>query len=364
MRIAYLCSSTSWGGLELNHLKNAQWMQQRGHTVWVFAPAEAPLFERAKALDLKTIPFHKQPKYYAWRCAINLVKQLRAFQITHIFIRDNRDMSLLASLKFLMGSRITTCYFMEMQLGVSKRGLFHTLRFSWVDFWFCPLPYLENQVKSMTRLRQRKIYSLPSGIEFRGLKKRDKLSAREILRLPVNQFFFGLIGRFDHQKGQLLLIEALHKAKRKDFNVVFLGEPTKNEEDHISDLMNRKMEEYRLQERVFIRPFMSEIEVFYSAIDMLVMASKSETFGMVTLEALAYGVPVLGSDAGGTPDLLAQGQFGELFTTMNAEDLAKKIDLIMDKLMDLNQDHLRQHLAKFDHQSVCENLEATLKNNP
>jgi glycosyltransferase involved in cell wall biosynthesis len=361
MHIAYLCSSKSWGGLELNHLRNAQWMEQRGHQVTMFVTQDSPLHQRAIDRQIPCTIIKHQPKYFAWRSAWRLTKFLKTYEITHVFIRDNRDMSLLASVKFLMGSRLITCYFMEMQLGVSKRGLFHTLRFSWVDFWYCPLPYLENQVKSMTRLRQRKIYSLPSGIEFRGLKKRDKLSAREILGLPVNQFFFGLIGRFDQQKGQLLLIEALHKAKRKDFNVVFLGEPTKNEEDHISDLMNRKIEEYRLQERVFIRPFMSEIEVFYSAIDMLIMASKSETFGMVTLEALAYGVPVLGSDAGGTPDLLAQGQFGELFTTMNAEDLAKKIDVIMDKLMDLNQDHLRQHLAKFDHQSVCENLEATLK---
>ena len=82
---------------------------------------------------------------------------------------------------------------------------------------------------------------------------------------------------------------------------------------------------------------------------------------MVTLEALAYELPVLGSNAGGTPNLLGQGQFGNLFESMNAEDLALKIDAMLEKPLILHKDSLNKHLLKFDHLSVCEKLETILK---
>lgn len=361
MRIAYLCSSTSWGGLELNHLKNAQWMQQRGHAVWVFAPAEAPLFERAKALDLKVIPFHKQPKYVAWRTALNLVKQLRACQITHVFIRDNRDMSLLASIKFLSGKRITTCYFMEMQLGVSKRGLLHTLRYTWVDGWFCPLHGLVDQVRSLTRINLEKIHYLPSGIDFSGIKKIPKSEARLALDLPTEGFVFGLIGRFDRQKGQLLALEALHQLHQPSFSIVFLGEPTKNEQEDISGLIQQKIDDFALHDRVYLRPFMQEVSGFYSAIDALIMATKAETFGMVTLEALSYELPVVGSNAGGTPELLGFGKFGELFESLNSQDLARAMTQRVSSPREMDASSLREHLKKFDHHRVCKALEDYLQ---
>ncbi len=84
---------------------------------------------------------------------------------------------------------------------------------------------------------------IPSGMDlsqFDSIISKEK--AREMLDLPHNKTLFGLIGRFDPQKGQLLLLEAMEKAKDQQFEVVLLGEPTKNEGEAYFSEMQQKIE--------------------------------------------------------------------------------------------------------------------------
>jgi glycosyltransferase involved in cell wall biosynthesis len=249
---------------------------------------------------------------------------------------------------------------MEMQMGVKKKNLFHTLRYKYIDLWSCPLNYLAEQVKSMTNYRNRLVI-IPSGIDLSRFKPIDRSEARKRMDLPMDRFIFGLAGRFDPQKGQLLLLEAMAKCKNTEFSVVFLGEPTLHEDGTAYyNLMQDSIEKNDLGNRIFIRPFMADIEVFYSAIDWFVMATKAETFGMVTLEALACGTPVLGSNAGGTPELLDHGANGVLFAPMDSTDLSKKIELIMTGNFHFGEEELIQHASHFSAITVCDRIEEEL----
>jgi glycosyltransferase involved in cell wall biosynthesis len=357
MKIAYVCSSLSLGGLELNHLRNALWMQARGHEVLIYAPEESPLFKKASDACLPCFHIAHQRKYYAWSAAISLARSLKKEQVTHVFIRDNRDMSMIATVKAIMGKSIVTAYFMEMQLGVKKTGILHSIRFNYLDYWFCPLPFLEKQVREWTRINASKVHVVPSGLDRSEIKRLEKDLARTQLDLPLHGFTFGLVGRFDVQKGQLLVLEALQHCENAAINLVFLGEPTRNETNHVMEKMETCIAEHHLVDRVFIRPFMQEVGVFYSALDALIMATKAETFGMVTLEAIAHGIPVLGSNAGGTPDLLNQEAFGRLFEPLNAKDLALQMNEMVSNPISFDLDLWEQHVARFDHHEVCKSIE-------
>ncbi len=357
MKIAYVCSSLSLGGLELNHLRNALWMQARGHEVLIYAPEESPLFKKASDDGLPCFHIAHQRKYYAWSAAITLARSLKKEQVTHVFIRDNRDMSMIATVKARMGKSIVTAYFMEMQLGVKKTGILHSIRFNYLDYWFCPLPFLEKQVHEWTRINPSKVHLVPSGLDRSSIKRIEKDVARTQLDLPLHGFTFGLVGRFDLQKGQLLVLEALQRCENTAINLVFLGEPTRNETNHVMERMETFIAEHHLADRVFIRPFMQEVGVFYSALDALIMATKAETFGMVTLEAIAHGIPVVGSNAGGTPDLLKHDAFGRLFEPLNAADLAVRMNEMVSNPITFNPALWEQHVARFDHQAVCKSIE-------
>jgi glycosyltransferase involved in cell wall biosynthesis len=250
---------------------------------------------------------------------------------------------------------------MEMQLGVKKTNFFHTLRFSYFDLWSCPLNWLADQVKEMTKFSKEKIIVIPSGIDLRDFHDLPStIEARNQLDLPEDKLLFGLIGRFDVHKGQVLLLEAMQKCASKEFGIVLLGEPTRNEGTAYFDQMQKIIEENDLSDRVFIRPFRKDIGTFYKAVDWFVMASRAETFGMVTIEAMACGTPTLGSNAGGTPELLQHGQLGVLFNTLDSSDLSLKIAEIINGDHRTDPSKLINEAKRFDHNLVCEQVEKAL----
>lgn len=360
VHLGYLCSSESWGGLEMNHLRNAIWMHERQHQVTVFAVSGARFAKEAVEVGLNVIQIEKHSKYYDLKNGRILVKLLKEQRISHLLIRATRDMSITAFAKWKLKDDLHTSYYMEMQLGVKKTHVLHARRHNEIDLWSCPLPWLEKQARSMTKFRN-EIVQIPSGMDlsqFENIPTRKE--ARKDLDLPENTRLFGLMGRFDPQKGQLLLLKAMKQAKNKDFQIVLLGEPTYNEAQEYYEEMLEIIQSDSFKNRVHIRPYMKDPVAFYAAMDWFVMATKAESIGMVTMESLAAGTPVLGSNAGGTPEIVQEDKGGVLFETLNATSLAEKIDWICDHNVSKDPSVLREMAQQYDHNSVCAAVEAAL----
>lgn len=358
--LGYLCSSRSWGGLEMNHLRNARWMVERGHPVTIICVHDSPIEKQAIEWGLRVINIDDHKKYYDRKNASKLVNILKIEAITHLLIRSTRDMSITASIKARLGNSIKTAYFMEMQLGVKKTHILHTIRFKGIDVWSCPLNWLKSQVESMTKYKN-ELVVIPSGIEINEFSDApDRVSSRKELGIDLDTFYFGLIGRIDVQKGQLLVIEAMHRCANKEFKVVFLGEATIGEGDQYQNELLEKISSYELNDRVSFKPFRKNTSVFYSAIDELIMATKAETFGMVTIESLATGTPVLGSNKGGTVEILQDPNCGTLFESMDMEDLASKMNAIVTNKGKIDHDYIKRSARKYDHNSVCAAVEKIL----
>jgi glycosyltransferase involved in cell wall biosynthesis len=365
-KLAYICSSTSWGGLEMNQWRNAFWMQERGYEVLIFALKDSPIYKKAESSNIPVIAIKKHRKYYDFGASFQLIKLLKKEGISHLIVRDTRDMSIAAMTKFWsFGFHFHLSYFMEMQLGVKKTNWLHTLRFSQFDLWSCPLAWLQSQVLSKTRFDFNKTIIIPSALDlspFQSVSKNNEnqIVARNLLDLPANKTIVGLIGRFDPQKGQVLLLEALNSCINKEVCVCLLGEPTLGEGTTYYERIEKTIEDYQLQERVFIRPFREDIASFYKAIDAFVMASKAETFGMVTIEAMASGVPTIGSNAGGTPEILEYGKLGFLFEPLDALSLARSIDEFLNNRDLISPNLLMETAKKYDQQLVCAAVESAM----
>lgn len=358
--LGYLCSSESWGGLEMNHLRNAVWMHDRGHKVLVFAIENSRFIKEAKEHGIPVQHIEQHKKYYDFKQGRKLVALIKNHGITHLLIRATRDMSIAAYSKWKLKDSLHTSYYMEMQLGVKKTHFLHAARHNGIDLWSCPLPWLEEQVISMTRFKNQRV-RIPSGMDLSSYSNApNQVDARLTLDLPASPIIFGLMGRFDPQKGQLLLLEAMQLAQNKDFHVVFLGEPTHNEAEDYFLQMQEIIQKDEYKDRVHIRPYMKNPVPFYTAVDWFIMATKAESIGMVTMESLACGTPVLGSNAGGTPEVLEQNRGGILFETMNAESLAIQLDSISNNRISLSSESLREMTQQYDHNSVCAAVEQYL----
>ena len=346
----------------MNQLRNAIWMKERGHDVVVFCIDNSPIAINATQAGVPTISIEKHRKYYDFKKGLQLARLILKHGVTHLIVRATHDMSLAAIAKSKLGRKLHLSYFMEMQLGVKKTNFLHTIRFQFFNLWSCPLDWLAEQVESHTHFPKGRIEVIPSGLDLRQFQDLpSQKQAREVLDLPNDLILFGLIGRFDIHKGQLLLLKAMQRCQNKQFGIVLLGEPTRNEGNNYFDEMTSFIAEHQLSNRVFIRPFRKEIGVFYKAVDWFVMASKAETFGMVTIEAMACGTPTLGSNAGGTPEILKNGQLGVLFKSLDESDLSLKIDEIIEGKHYVAQELLTLSAKAYDHQTVCEKVEKTLR---
>jgi len=356
-KLGYLCSSESWGGLEMNHVRNAEWMRLRGHSVVLICVKDSPIEKFAATKNIETLTIEKHKKYYDFKKAKALTSLILEEKITHLIVRSTYDISIASNVKRKLKEKIHTSYFMEMQLGVKKTNLLHTIRYKYIDLWSCPLNWLKVQVDEWTNFKN-ELVVIPSGLDLSQFSILNSAeNDRKIMKMDENKLIVGLIGRFDVQKGQLLLLNAMTKCEHVDFHVALLGEPTKNEGNLYFEEMQSFIEQHQLKARVSIHPFQDNPSSFYNAIDWLVMATKAETFGMVTIESLACGTPVLGSNAGGTPEILENEKGGMLFQSLDVNDLANKIDLIWERRETIEPFALKTMAKKYDHHIVCEMVE-------
>jgi glycosyltransferase involved in cell wall biosynthesis len=360
-KLAYLCSSESWGGLEMNQLKNACWMQNRGHSVVAVSVENTPFYEACQKNNLEVLCIQRHRKYLDIGKAKQLAKLIQAHAITHLILRDNRDISVAVLAKRMSKHKVHLSYFMEMQLGVRKTSLFHSLRYRYIDTWSCPLFWLKEQVETMTRMNKSRIIVIPSGVELEQFQLLpSEANARETLNLKSDHLVIGLIGRFDPHKGQMVLIEALNQLREQPIDVCFLGEPTRGEGSSYLTQMNEAIMRFELNDRVHFRPFRNDIGTFYAAMDAIVMATNAETVGMVTIEALACGKPIIATNSGGSPEILEFGKLGKLVEPNNARRLADAILEFVSKEWMPVSNELQERAFFFNHHRVCESVEKAL----
>jgi glycosyltransferase involved in cell wall biosynthesis len=251
-----------------------------------------------------------------------------------LFVHTSKDLRK-AVLANLLTRRKTRLVFMQhMQIGVDKKDPIHTWFFRRLSAWIAPLPYLARQVAQMTRFDQTRIREIPFGIEITPLttQKPCQTRARLHLELPTEGIFAGMIGRFDRLKNQALLLRAAAPLIRAGLplQLLLVGANTLDNTDDYESQLHALADELGIANAVYFRPFQQDVRHAYAALDIFVLASQAETFGMVTVEAMAAGLPVIATHSGGTPEIVRDKIDGLLFEPDNAEDLQNALRLLME----------------------------------
>lgn len=328
--IGILCSPLGYGGLEMNTLKLAKLLQERGWQVSLLLNASGIMYHNAVSLGLNiaTIQYYGG-KDFATATVIN--RWQNDYPSSILFVTFNKDIKDAATYKRFKNRSIKLVYQQHMQVGVKKRDIIHTLRYSMIDLWISPLPYLKEETMAKTRVPSRKITVVPLAVEdFFATETLLKSSARKQLGLAQDAFIIGILGRIDPKKGQDFCIRAMPKLLQlyPDVQLVIMGNITANEGDAFLQKLYTLVAEWQLQDCVHFKPYISNPSVFYKAIDVFAMPAHGETYGMVTLEAMASGVPVVGVNKEGTKELLQSGKYGWLHELEDIDGYTKAIDTI------------------------------------
>ena len=169
-------------------------------------------------------------------------------------------------------------------------------------------------------------------VEFNPLVTGGEI--RKEFKIKPERSVIGIVSRFNRCKGHETFFRAAKIIANNGSDCVFLVggsavfEEDRDREKYLQDMVKC----LGIDDRVIFTGFMEDMPKIYAAMDMLVLASEAESCGRVILEAMASGKPVIGTDTGGTPEIVLNGVTGLLISPKDPSVMAKAMaDLLKDQ---------------------------------
>ena len=163
------------------------------------------------------------------------------------------------------------------------------------------------------------------GVDINRFKHEDDINIKEDFDA---EYLILSVGRLIDWKGTKYLITAMKEIIKKIPNAKLVIGGIGPEKENLEKLT----EELKLKNNVIFTGYIEDIDLlkYYASSDIFVLPSinlngHTETLGVVLLEAMACGTPVIGSNVGGIPDIIKDGYNGFLVSEKSPEDLADKI---------------------------------------
>lgn len=326
--IGIICTSPGFGGLEMNTLKFANYLQNAGWKVRLLLNGDSITHQRAKDYisDIQTI----QNFGGTQRASASIIKKwLSSTPVQILLTPFNKDIAAISNYKRFKNRKVKLVYQQHMKVGVKKKDIIHTLRYNMLDLWISPLEYLKQETIDKTSVKENKIVVIPFGLESTKFLATDltKDAARSQMNLPQDVFLIGVLGRIDPKKGQDFLIRALTELP-ENHHLIIAGDSTPGEGDAYLNRLHELVKKHALENRVHFIKSQKDVVQFYKALDVFAMLSHGETYGMVTLEAMLFGVPVIGVNTDGTAELLQHGKLGWLHELEDVKGFCEQLQVI------------------------------------
>jgi len=153
-----------------------------------------------------------------------------------------------------------------------------------------------------------------------------KADLRHKFGLPRNAPVVGIVGRLQHWKGIHVFIDAIKRVRQTypDVRGIIVGGKHNLEPDYPNRL-RRQIREAGLEKSIIMVGFQRDVEEWMKVFDVFVHASDREPFGIVVIEAMAAGLPVVASDTAGPTEVISDGVSGLFAPFGNSAKLANQI---------------------------------------
>ena len=312
---------TSWGGMEIHLLNLAQQLEKRGHRVVVAAQPGRWVEKRAQSLGLQTFPA-TLVKQQDWSDFKRYREFLRRERVDIVHTHTNWDAVVPAAAARLAGVPVS------------------------VMTWHLPFPFKDRRggnlilsglykrmiaVSGSVRDRHiahgvdpKKVEVIYHGTDTKAFRAvtAERDAVRGTLGLPLEALAVGIIGRVSPEKGHSDLLEALHllAASVPHLYVVIVGDGP-----DIPRLREAAVEK-GIAERLIFAGFRDDVNNVISALDVVAVPSSwHEPCSAVVQQAMSLCKPVIGSNMGGTPEMISDGETGFLIPASNPPALAETL---------------------------------------
>jgi len=197
------------------------------------------------------------------------------------------------------------------------------------------------QLRTLYGAEVSKIVTIPPGVDSSKFYPIPMDEAKEAIGIPTSDRMVLFVGRIEPLKGIDTLIQAMAQLKIKckkcpHYLVIIGGEQDLHLEDASSEMkrLQKLAAELGIEDVIIFagKRGQDTLPYYYSAAEVVVMPSHYESFGMVALEAMACGTPVIASEVGGLRYLVKEGKTGYFVPRQEPEILADRMrSLLIDE---------------------------------
>ncbi|MDD3718887.1 MAG: glycosyltransferase family 4 protein [Actinomycetota bacterium] len=311
------------------------------HVVTKDAP-DAPDFEVAEGVQIHRVPLYApeipQEEWVPWTLQFNVALLERAIPLinerigkvhvlhAHDWLVAHAAISLKHAYRIPLVATIHATEYGRHQ-GYIPEGMSRIIH--QIEWWLtfesvrtitCS-NYMRDEVARIFELPGDKITVIPNGIEyelFRSDADTERIR-RQFVEPDSRMIFF--VGRLVYEKGVQTVIEAMPRVLQEFPDLRFLVAGTGA---HVRALQVM-IDEFGLGEKIKLLGFVDaeKLPMFYKCADITVVPSIYEPFGMVVLEAMVAGCPVIVADTGGLKEIVVHEETGLCFKPGNPESLAQ-----------------------------------------
>jgi D-inositol-3-phosphate glycosyltransferase len=191
------------------------------------------------------------------------------------------------------------------------------------------------QISDLYDAEPGRIRIVAPGVDHAFFGPGDRQQARRALGLPVEGPLLLFVGRIQPLKSLATAVRALEAVAggHPEARLVVVGGPSGPHGADELEATRALVARLGLSQRViFVPPRPHELlSTYYRAADVCLVPSRSESFGLVALEAAACGTPVVASDVGGLRSLVDHGHTGYLVDDASPRSFARRVIQILDE---------------------------------
>ena len=224
-------------------------------------------------------------------------------------------------------------------------------RYKQMNFVFCSNFLRKEFIKKFPELPKKNAHTIHNGVdisEFKPMQKDNNSNKIKIL----------FLGQWTKIKGIFTLIDAIKilEKKRNDFEVLLVGSSNlwKNEDVDVERRLEGEKINHTINKLKSIKSLgvikHDKLPQIYNSADITIVPSISpEAFGNVNIESMACGTPVIGTHAGGIPEIIEDKKTGLLIEPNNPQHIINSIEYLIDnenerrKMGELSRKRVEKH---------------------
>ena len=350
MKILILNTSRNWAGTEAHSIVLATELIKQGHSVEIGCDPLGQIYKRAMARDIPVFP-------------IRINNSSQRILVLPSILRHAKNKDVIIS---NCGNEILSTALTSRLLKIKSIFIVHSLgRISFLKR-FLLSRYIDKTIGVSlavckylidNKIPENKIHLIHNGIEIDRFKPTETKEIKAEFGLRPDEYIIGTAARLTRSKGVFELIEALSmlSKKRKNIRLIIAGDGPER------DSLELFAKDLGVLERVIFAGLRNDIEKIYSAMDVFILPSINEPFGLAILEAMAVGKPVIATNAGGIPEIIRDEETGLLVEPRSPKAIAEAIDRLIEEpefLKKISQAGKKLLLTEFTSDSMAKKYEA------